>query len=171
MTLSTPLKIVVLAAVALAIGMGGVVLLLGHRSSPAAAPPVPTTAAATHVFHTVVKPAPKPHRAPIVLAPGLPPLFRATLERKPVFVVAIFSSHVPGDRSMLAEARAGAHAAHVPFLAADVAHPAIANAVATWSNGVGDPAVIVVRRPGRAVFMVTGTTDRTTIAQAALTAR
>jgi hypothetical protein len=173
MTLSTPVKIVALAALALALGLGGVALLFGHRSSPAvAAPPVPRPVA--HVVHIAPKPTPvakpKPH---VQIAAGTPAPVAALLQRSPKAIVAVvYSSRVPGDRAVVAEARAGARTAHVPTVLLDVARPKIAEllAVSSWGHAMA-PAVFVIRRPGRVVFTISGPTDRTTVAQAALTSR
>ncbi len=169
MTLSTPVKIVALAGLALVLGLGGIVLLFGkHSPSPSAAAAVTPPAAKAHF---TVKVAPKPHKPVVHLLPGLPSVLRSALEKRQVAVVAIFSSKNTSDRSLLAEARAGAHQAHAAFVAANVALEDVALGVATWSHNPASPAVIVVRRPGKVVFAVSGPTDSATVAQAALTSR
>ncbi|HEX5448876.1 MAG TPA: hypothetical protein VFW85_02320 [Gaiellaceae bacterium] len=166
MTLSTPVKIVALAALAIVLGLGGFVLLVGkHSSSPSQAVTPPPAKA-----HFTVKVAPKPK--PVVhLLPGLPSVLRSALLKRQVAVVAIFSSHNASDRSLLAQARAGAHQAHAAFVAANVALEGVALGLATWSHNPAAPAVVVVRRPGKVVFAVSGPTDSATVAQAALTSR
>ena len=168
MTLSTPVKIVALAALAIVLGLGGVVLLVGkHSSSPSPSQAVTPPAAKAHF---TVKVAPKPK--PVVhLLPGLPSVLRSALLKRQVAVVAIFSSHNASDRSLLAQARAGAHQAHAAFVAANVALEGVALGLATWSHNPAAPAVVVVRRPGKVVFAVSGPTDSATVAQAALTSR
>jgi hypothetical protein len=167
MTLSTPVKIVALAALALALAMGGALMLFAKRTSGAStvvAPPVVHHTAP--VTRTVAKPKPR-----VVLNPGLPLVIRRALERRPVAVLAIYSSRVATDRAVLTEARAGAHSAHAGFVAANVSNNKVAAVVATWSDIVRDPAVLIFRRPGRVVFAVSGLTDRQAVAQAALTAK
>jgi hypothetical protein len=167
MTISTPLKIVALAALALALGLGGVALLLskhGSTSGPIVVPPV--------VHHTVVTA--RVHRATkprVILQPGLPAVIRAALLRHATAVVVVYNARIAGDRVVLAEARAGAHTAHAAFIAANVAHNRIAAALARWSNVVRVPAVLVAHRPGAITFAVSGTTDRNTVAQAALSSK
>lgn len=173
MTVSTPVKVVALAALALILGLGGVVLLFGkHSSSPSAAAAVtpPTPAAKAH-FTVKVSPKPKPHKPVVRLLPGLPGVVKSALEQRAVAVVAIYNPKTPGDRAILEAARAGAHEAHVAFVAANVSVEGIASGVATWSDVARDPAVVVVRRPGKVVFAVSGPTDSATVAQAALTSR
>jgi len=176
MTLSTPVKIVALAALALALGLGGVTLMFGRHSSPpparAATPP-----ATVHIIHTVApvtpRPKPKAHKPAVQVAAGTPAAIAVALDKAPTFVTVVYSSRVAGDRAVLAEAIAGARAAHVPWIAFNVARPSIAEALAvsSWSQLDTAPSVFVIRRPGRVVFAVSGPTDRTTVAQAALTAR
>jgi hypothetical protein len=167
MTLSTPVKIVALAALALALGLAGVMMLSKKGSAAATvAPPVVHHTAAVAQSPAATKP--KPARHKIVLSPGLPSVVRAGLERRANAVVVIYSSRVPADRAMRAEAAAAARMTHSAFVAANVAINGIAAAVAGWSASVKDPAVIVIRRPGRILFGATGLTDRQTLAQAIL---
>lgn len=171
MTVSTPVKVVALAALALVLGLGGVVLLFGkHSSSPSAAAAVTPPAAKAH-FTVKVAPKPKPHKPVVHLLPGLPAVVASALQKRPVAVVAIFNPTNVSDRAMLAAARAGAHQAHAAFVAANVSVETIASGVATWSDIARDPAVLIVRRPGKVVFAVSGLTDSATVAQAALTSR
>jgi hypothetical protein len=164
MTLSMPVKIVALAALALVLGLGGVVLLTSHPAS--SKNNVATPPAVYVVKHTAVV-----HKPVVQLDANLPLILRPVLEKHATAVVAIYSSRIAGDRAMLAAARAGAREAHVGFLAANVAIEKIAVGVATWSDVARDPVVIVVRRPGKVVFAVSGLTDDATIAQAAASAR
>lgn len=174
MTLSTPVKIVALAGLALILGMGGVLLLLGHHSSPAAAAP-PAPRPVTHVVHVAPAPKPKPVAKPKPhwqVPAGTPKPVAAALDKVPAIVAVVYSSRIPADRALLAEARAGARKAHALTVPLDIARPKVAEmmAVSSWGQATA-PAVFVIRRPGRVVFTVSGLTDRTTVAQAALTAR
>jgi hypothetical protein len=168
MTLSTPVKIVALAGLAIVLGLAGVLLLMSGHGTPSAVAVV-----APHATHPSKPAAPAPHRArtTVRIDAGVPLVVARVLERKPAVVVAVYSSKNAGDRAVLAEARAGARLTHAGFVAADVANNAIASAVATWSPTVADPAVLVVRRPGKVVFGVSGATDRQTVAQAVVSAR
>jgi hypothetical protein len=173
MTLSTPLKIVVLAALALALGTGGLLAVTAARhktTSDVVVPPKHITPAA-HVVVVKATPKPKPHKAALQLDPSAPLIIRRALEHHTSVVVAVYSSAAPGDQQLVDEARAGARAAHAGFVAANVHIESIAAAVATWSNRASDPFVLVVRRPGRVVWGVDGLTDRDTVAQAVLSAK
>jgi hypothetical protein len=171
MTFSTPVKIVALAALALVLGLGGILLLTSKHGSaaPLAVPPVVHHAA--HAAPPVHHAAPVHHAPKVVLVPGLPPVLAQALMHRPVAVVAVYNSRVAGDRAVLAEARAGAHNGHAGFVAANVAHNGIATTVVRWSKTANSPAVLVVRRPGKLVFAVSGTTDRHTVLQAVLTSK
>lgn len=175
MTVSTPVKIVALGALAIVLGLGGLVLL--HRPSSPSPSVVVTPPPAAHTIpvrttHAAVKPAPKPKPKPVVhLIPGLPAVVHSALEKHAVAVVAIYSSKNATDRSVLAEARAGAHEAHARFIAANIVREPVAASIESWAGTSDAPAVLVVRRPGKIVFEVTGLTDRATVAQAATTSR
>jgi len=169
MTVSTPVKIVALGALAIALGLGGLLML--HRPSSPSPSSVVTPPPVVHTTHAAVKSAPKPHKPVVVLDPGLPAAVRSALEKRAVAVVAIYSSKNATDRSVLAEARAGAHEAHASFVASNIVRESIAARIESWSGTPDSPAALVVRRPGKIVFKVTGITDRATIAQAATTSR
>lgn len=169
MTLSTPVKIVALAALALILGLGGVMLLFGkHSSGPSAAAAVTPPGSKAHF---TVKVAPRPHKPVVHLLPGLPAVLKSALQKREVAVVAIFSSRNASDRSLLTTARDGARQAHAAFVAANVSLEGVALDVASWSHNPESPAVVVVRRPGKIVFEAAGPTDSPTVAQAALTSR
>jgi len=172
MTVSTPVKIVALGALAIVLGLGGLVMLnrpASPSSSPVVTPP-PVVHTPVHTTHAAVKPVPKP-KPVIKLTPGLPAVVHNALEQRAVAVVAIYSSKNSTDRAVLAEARAGAHASHARFVAANITRESIAAGIETWSGSPDVPAVLVVRRPGKIVFEVSGLTDRATVAQAATTSR
>jgi hypothetical protein len=174
MTLSTPVKIVVLAALALALGLGGLMLVVNKHASAAPTPaaPAPAQPAAVHHPAAPVKAAPKPKAKPkVVLLPGIPGPIAQSLLHHPVAVIAVFNSRTPGDRAALVSARAGARAAHAGFVAADVSHQAVANAMAIWASSTMNPAILVVKRPGTIVFGVAGPSDKDTVAQAVANAR
>lgn len=170
MTLSTPVKIVALAALALLLGMGGLLALSAarHKGTPAAIASPPRVAPAKLQVRVVVT---KPHRTLAQRFPGVPTVVARALAQRPTVVVVVYSSAVASDRSVLEAARAGAHAAHAGFVAADVSLEPIAAGVATWSGSPAVPAVGVVRRPGKVVWQVSGPTDRQTVAQAVTSAR
>jgi hypothetical protein len=157
-TLSTPVKIVALAGLVCILGALGLLALAARRHTTATAPlPLPA------VHHT----APKPAHPTLVLDRALPsPLYRA-LERSRKVVAVLVSPGVPADRATLAGAREGAHQAKLPLVVLNVSQNAVAEKLATWLPGVGDPAIVVVRRPGVAVATLRGWVDAPMVAQVA----
>lgn len=159
MTLSTPLKIVVLAGLVCIVGALGLLALAARRHAAATTAPLPLPV----VRHSQ----PKPVQPRLVLDEALPaPLYRA-LERSRKVVAVLVSPGVPADRATLAGARAGAHEAKLPLVVLNVAQNAVAEKLATWLPGVGDPAVVVVHRPGVAVATLRGWVDAPMVAQVA----
>jgi hypothetical protein len=171
MTLSTPLKVLGLAALALALaGAGVVTLLLGHvrpaHHATASAKVTPPT-----VAHQVTSTPAAPPKPTVLLDAGLPaPLHAALLHSREV-VAFLYVPSSPDDRALLAQVRGGAHDARVGFVALNVHDPQVAEAAFTWARSSAAPATFVVRRPGTAVFSIQGLTDRTAVAQAAASAK
>lgn len=170
MTLSTPIKIVTLAGLAVALALAGAFTLLAssHRGGAAG-----TISPIVKVITT--QPAHAPHarsaKPKLQLTPNLPAPVRRGLERNREVVAVVYSQESAIDRRLLVEARSGARAAKVGFVALNVQNEPIASAVFGWASSVGDPAVLVVRRPGKIVFTLQGPTDRDTVAQAAANAK
>jgi hypothetical protein len=162
MTLSTPVKIVALAGLCCALGLAGLLALAASRHHGAAQPATAQQPPAPH------RATPKPK---LVLAPGRPaPLHRA-LEHSRTVVAVLYAPHVKRDIDVLAAGLQGAHDAHVGFAALDVSRRSVALALATWQPQAADPAVLIVRRPGRVVTELDGWSDRAMVAQAAADAR
>jgi hypothetical protein len=172
MTLSTPVKVIALAGLAVILAAGGFLTLAakhGHAAAtPAtvAAPPKVITVSTNVVTHHAAPAKPK-----LQLDPSLPAPVRAKLQHSKTVVAFVYTSLAASDRAELADVRAGAHQAHVPFVALDVTHERIADAVYTWTQSAADPQVLVVKRPGTIAFQVAGLTDQQTIAQAAANIR
>ncbi len=167
-TLSPPVRIVALVGLVLVVAAGGLLAFKKveqHRSA-AATPPAART---VPVAPAHPKPAPAPAK-PITI-PGIPPEVTAALRASDTVVALVYSPHAPGDLALLAEARAGAKAAHAAFVPLNVAQDTIAVDVYAWTKAPADPEVLVVKRPGRVAFTITGATDRLAIAQAAATAK
>lgn len=159
MTLSTPVKIVALAGLVCILGALGLLALAARRQTAVTTVPLPPPA--------LQHPAPKPVQPHLVLDSGLPsPLYRA-LERSRKVVAVLVSPGVPADRATLAGARAGAREAKLPLVVLNVSQNAVGEKLATWLPGVGDPAVVVVRRPGVAVATLRGWADTPMVAQVA----
>jgi hypothetical protein len=176
-TVSTPVRIVALAGLLVALAGGGALVALRmrhHPSSPAAVPPV-THSAATAPTTTPGSPAvthpAAPARPALQLDPSLPPPVRDALEHSRRAVVLVYSASSATDRTLRVAVAAGAQAAGVPFVPLDVDHNSVAAAVFGWTSAAADPETFVVRRPGTIAFKVLGMTDATPIAQAVASAR
>ena len=81
-------------------------------------------------------------------------------------VVSLFDPQARVDQISLAEASAGAKAAHAGFVPLDVLHQGQAGPLVRQLGVLPDPAVLVYRRPGDLVARFDGFADRDTVAQA-----
>jgi hypothetical protein len=117
-----------------------------------------------------VKPKPAATPVPELPATGFPVAVDKALAKHEVVVLSLV---VPGsrvDELAAAEARAGAEAGGVGYLALNVLNEGVAHALLTKLEGVQDPSLLVVRRPGEVVLQLPGFVDRQTVAQAAANA-
>lgn len=138
---------------------------------PAKAKPA-APAKAKPAAHAKAKAAPaKEKPRPPVAANGVPTAIMDALRRSPAAVVALTASGAEIDGVTLAEARAAAAAAGVPYVEIDVLRPALGRAIARTLGVVEPPATLVYRRPGTVYLQLDGYADRDTIAQAAENAR
>jgi hypothetical protein len=117
---------------------------------------------------------------PIAVAPTPPvaavseevePEPKSPLERKlgkhPVVVVALYSPDSAVDALATREARAGAQAAGVGFLAVDVTDEAAVSPLTTLIDAREAPALVVFQRGLEIATLIGGYVDRETVAQAA----
>ena len=156
--LSKQMKIVAAAGGVLIVGLVAF-MLLGRSQGGAKpvftaapqAPPAPKAAA--HKGKAVVQ-----------LNAGLPGALRKALLAHDVVIAVVYGA---GDSDAIAAAQQGAKTAHAGFAALDVGQESIARDVAQLVPGIGDPAVLVVRRPGTVTASYPGYSDADTIAQAA----
>jgi hypothetical protein len=112
------------------------------------------------------KPKPKPKPDP-TLNSGLPSTVLSAFSGRKVVVVALYAPDVPLDQMAVAEARAGAGAAGVGFVALNVLHEAQARPLTKLLGVLEDPGVLVFRRPGDVFLRLSGYADQQTVAQAA----
>jgi len=171
MTLSTPVKIVALAALALAFGAAGVVLLLGGSHTSPAAPAIAKPAVQLVHVHTTAPHHVAASKPVLKLDTNLPAPVHRALELSREVVAFVYSPASPSDEALLSQAREGAHEARVGFVPLDVQRESVAASVFSWSSSASDPVVMVVRRPGRIAFTLAGATDSAAVAQAAASAR
>ena len=127
-------------------------------SKAAAAKPVATPAAA------------KPAAAPEAPKSGFPAAVDAALAKHEVVVVSLVVPGARVDELAAAEAKAGAEAGGVGFLALNVLNEEVAHALLTKLGEVHDPTLLVLKRPGVVALKVPGFVDRDTVAQAAANA-
>jgi hypothetical protein len=174
MTLSTPVKVIAFAGLALILGAGGLLVLTSHgTSSPSVVPPVHHPAKVIHVA-VPVKPTQLARHAAkpkLVLNQDLPRQVAHKLRLSREVVAFVYTGASVSDRALLVQARTGAHTASVPFVPLDITDEQTAVAVHGWAATSADPVVLVVKRPGKIVFQLQGPTDSNTVAQAAASAR
>ena len=117
-----------------------------------------------------LKPAATPARTPELPPSGFPVAVDKALLKHEVVVLSLVVPGARVDELAAAEAREGAKAGGVGFLALNVLNEDVAHALLTKLDGVQDPSVLVVRRPGDVVLQLQGFVDRQTVAQAAANA-
>jgi hypothetical protein len=128
-----------------------------HKNKPAVEKPAVRKPA-------VAKPAPA---KPAATQNGLPAALAASLARNQVVVVALYAPSVELDDMAMREARAGAAAAGVGFVALNVLNEAQASPLTKQLGVLEDPGVLIYRRPGELVVRFTGYTDKEIVFQAA----
>jgi hypothetical protein len=142
----------------------------------------PSSAAATHTVvplskrtngpvrkHAMKKPAVRKPAAqkPAESVNGMPAALAAALSRNKVVVVSLYAPKVELDDMATREARAGAAAAGVGFVAFDVLNEGQSRVLTKMLGILEDPAVLVFRRPGELVVRFSGFADMQTVLQAA----
>ena len=135
------------------------------KAKPAAVAPTRTPAAVK------AKPAPAAKPRPLVNEDGVPTAIVAALRRSPAAVVALTARGSQIDRTTLAEAKAGARAAGVPYVQIDVLNAQLGRAIARTFGVVEPPATLIYKRPTALFLTLEGYADSATIAQAAENAK
>ncbi len=133
-------------------------------STPASTTPTSTTPSKTHT-HTATPPAHK------IATHGMPAAVARALQEHPVVVVSLYSPQAGLDKLAMAEAKAGAAASGVGFVAVDVFHQRAGIAVLHKLGIVDTPAVLVVTRRRAITAELKGFVDRNVVAQAVNDAR
>ncbi|HET7554934.1 MAG TPA: hypothetical protein VFJ75_04710 [Gaiellaceae bacterium] len=119
---------------------------------------------------------PKPHTPAVI--DGMPSALAMALRAHPVVVVSLYTPDSSVDAMATDEAKHGAAAAHVGFVAFDVADNKIVAPLSALLTGaptpadrvLDGPAVLVFERPGTLFVRLNGFADRDTVAQAAANA-
>ena len=176
MTVSPRIRILALAGLIAAVGLAASMFLLRPAATDAdtaVPPPAAGILRPANAAPATPEPAAKPKpRAAAVIAPnGLPTSIAAQLSRHELVVASLYSSDAPVDRLSRDEARAGAGDAGAGFAAVDVADRRIALALASRTDSLAAPAVLVFDREGEIVARFDGFADRTLVAGLATPAR
>jgi hypothetical protein len=119
----------------------------------------------------VALPAPPARAAEPVDDGGLPRVLSAALSDHRVVVVGLYDPQAAVDEIALAEARAGAAAAGVGFVALNVFAESQSRPLLEQLGTLENPSVLVYRRPNTLFARIGGFADRETVAQAAANAR
>lgn len=121
------------------------------------------------------KPQPKPvHVVKPTVNPLLPAGVHSALAHYPLVVVGTYNPKDPVELLTITEARAGAAAAHVPFVAVDLLDNKIAGpltSLLTEGELLPSPGFLIYKRPGTVVYRSDGYLNRTSVAQAVKDAR
>jgi hypothetical protein len=141
---------------------------------PAAVKAKPAVKAAPKAKAVAAKP--KAH-TPLVID-GMPSALALALRAHPVVVVSLYTPDSGVDTMATAEAKHGAQAAHVGFVAFNVADNKIVSPLSAVLSGaptpadrvLDGPAVLVFQRPSTLFVRFNGFADRDTVAQAAANA-
>lgn len=172
MTAAIPIPSRVLALIGIAalllVGLLVARPLLTGSNDDSAASASPATVQPNHAAPaTPAKPAiPK-----VVLVKGLPHPIASRLMHSRVTVVSVYSGTSGADHASLAQAKAGAKAAGVPFVAINVLNELAARQLQAFGGAMTTPTVLVVKRPGRIVARFESVVDDAVVQQAAHNAR
>ena len=170
LTISPQMRVVAALGGFAALGLAAFMLTLGRpsgASEASVAPIKPLHPVRKLGAHVKQKEAPKTAAPkPVALLPGLAPEVAAALRRHEVVVVSLYDPQARVDQISLAEASAGAKAAHAGFVPLDVLRQRQAGPLMRQLGVLPDPAVLVYRRPGNLVARFDGFADRDTVAQA-----
>ncbi|HMJ00736.1 MAG TPA: hypothetical protein VK488_12940 [Gaiellaceae bacterium] len=118
------------------------------------------------VAHKPVAHKPVAHK-PAESVNGMPAALAAALTQHKVVVVSLYAPKVELDAMAMREARAGAAAAGVGFVAVDVLNEGQSRALTKMLGILDDPSVLVFRRPSELVVRFSGFADMQTVQQAA----
>jgi hypothetical protein len=139
-----------------------------------------TAVKAKPAVKTVPKPqvVAKPKAHPPAVINGMPSALALALRAHPVVVVSLYTPDSSVDSMATAEAKHGADAAHVGFVAFNVADNKIVSPLSALLTGaptpadrvLDGPAVLVFERPNTLFVRFNGFADRDTVAQAAANA-
>jgi hypothetical protein len=163
-TISPNARIGALVVVLLIALAGSAVYLMQRHSPPATVTPPAVQPPPTKPVH-VVRP---------TVNPLLPHPVHMQLSHYPLVLVGFSNPHSPVDQLTLEEARAGAAAAHVPFISVNLLDDSVAGpltALLPAGQLLPNPGFVIYKRPGTLVYRSDGYLNRTSVAQAVKDAR
>ena len=187
LSVSPQMRVVALVGLLAALALAGGMLFLTR--SQAAGPESELSASElSQALRPVTKARPRPRRRrrarrpprsrhrsrrprPLVNKDGVPTAIVDALRRSPSAVVALTARGSQIDRMTLAEAKAGARAAGVPYVQIDVLNAQLGRAIARTFGVVEPPATLIYQRPTALFLKLDGYADSATIAQAAENAK
>ena len=164
MTLSPHARIAALVGVlVLALAGSAIFVLHGHSQPVAITKPIvhhhPTTPPTTKPDHVVVP----------AVNPLLPAPLRTALEHSPFVVAGFYNPNSAVEKLTIDEARAGAAAAHTPFLTVNLLDDAVAGPLTAFlpaNELLPNPGIAIYERSGTIVYRSDGYLGRAAVAQA-----
>lgn len=178
-TLSPPIRIFAFVGVLVAVGLAAFLFLAGRSgvdeptlvaAKPSLTTPKAATPANAEAAPTRVAPKAKRSQAAVLPASGFPiPVHRA-LRRNTVVVVVVYTPGGAVDAVVRAEAKAGAKASRAGLVEVSALSERLVQPIVAKTGVLPNPAVLVLRRPGK-VIATLGVTDRETVAHAVAHAR
>jgi hypothetical protein len=164
-TISPHARIGALIGVLLTVLTASAIYLFNGHSQPATVtPPVQQQTTPSKPVH--------------VVRPTVNPLFplpvRSALYHSPLAIVGFSNPHSPVDRLTIAEARAGAEAAHAAFVSVNLLDDSVAGpltALLPAGELLPNPGFAIYKRPGTLVYRSDGYLSRANVAQAVKDAR
>ena len=161
-TISPHAKIGALIGVLLTALAGSAFYLL-HGSSQPATVTTPT------VQHHHQHPPKQVHVVVPTVNPLLPAPVRTALEHYRLVVVGTYNPNSPVEKLTIDEARAGAAAAHIPFVPVNLLNDSLAGPLTSLLTSGGllpSPGFLIYKRPGTLVYRSDGYLPRASVAQA-----
>ena len=168
-TLSTRQIRLVAILLLVVVAVGGYLVVTKNKTATTTAPTTPA-----RTTHATTTPTPsKTHTATPtpVKTHGLPVSVVHALQKHSVVVVSLTAPRGSDNQYTATEARAGAAAMKVGYVAIDVFHQRSGTAILRKLGVVDTPEVLVVKRPGVITAQFKGFVDRDVVAQAVADAR
>ncbi len=162
-TLSPHARIAAIVGVLLIALISSAIYVLHGHSQPAAITKFP-------IHHHPTQPTTKPvHVVVPAVNPLLPTPLRTALAHSPLVVAGFYNPHSPVEMLTIDEARAGAAAAHIPFLAVNLLDDSVAGpltALLPSNELLPNPGLAIYERSGTIVYRSDGYLSQAAVTQA-----